>query len=44
MKRFLKSVLCWLETMGRARAAGELARAGRYVEAKNLMSEKCKCC
>jgi hypothetical protein len=45
MKQFFCKVWCILQSLGYARAASELARAGRYAEAKNLtMQEKsCKC-
>lgn len=45
MKRFFCRVWCVLEGLGYARAASELARAGRYEDAKRLtLSQKgCDC-
>ena len=39
-KRILKSIYSFFEDLGRARAAGELARQGHYDEAKRLMISK----
>lgn len=39
MKRFLDKLLNWFEAMGRARAAAELSRQGRYKEAQALILE-----
>ena len=36
MKPIWKSIVCFFESIGRARAAGVLVRQGRYEEAKNL--------
>jgi hypothetical protein len=36
MKSFWKSLLEFFEDLGRARAAAELSRAGRYAEARKL--------
>lgn len=36
MKNFWLSILEFFEDLGRARAASELARAGRYEEARRL--------
>jgi hypothetical protein len=36
MKSIWKSIVGFLESLGRARAAGVLVRQGRYEEAKNL--------
>lgn len=36
MKQFLIGILDFFEDLGRARAAAELARAGRYDEARRL--------
>ena len=44
MKKIWKSIYCAFESMGRARAAAELSRAGKYEMAKRLISEKCECC
>jgi hypothetical protein len=44
MKNILKSIACFFEELGRARAAAELARAGKYEEAKRITAEKCTCC
>lgn len=45
MKQFFCKVWCFLQSFGYARAASELARAGRHTEAKFLISnqESCKC-
>ena len=45
MKNFFCKVWCFLESLGYARAASELARAGRYEEAKRLaqLEKPCKC-
>lgn len=40
MKGFLNRVLDILESLGRARAASELARSGRHKEAQALMLNK----
>lgn len=40
MKQFLIRVVDFFESMGRARAASELARAGHYKEAQALMLKK----
>lgn len=40
MKGFLNRVLDILESLGRARAASELARAGHYKEAQVLMTKE----
>lgn len=44
MKKFWTSVYCFLESMGRARAAATLAREGRHDMAKAIMTEESKCC
>jgi len=44
MKKFWKSVYCFFESMGRARAASTFARQGNYKMAQRIMAEKCKCC
>ncbi len=44
MKNILKSIACFFESMGRARAAAELSRAGKHEMAKRLISENCTCC
>lgn len=36
MKKFLIGILEFFEDLGRARAAAELARAGKYKEAQSL--------
>ena len=36
MKKIWESFLLFLESIGRARAASELARLGRYEEARKL--------
>jgi hypothetical protein len=45
MKKFLCKVWCILESLGYARAAATLSRAGRHEEAKRLMlmEKPCKC-
>jgi hypothetical protein len=37
MKNLWESILVFLESVGKARAASELVRAGKYEEAKRLM-------
>jgi hypothetical protein len=37
MKNLWESLLVFLESVGKARAASELVRAGKYEEAKRLM-------
>jgi hypothetical protein len=37
MKEVWESILVFLESVGKARAASELVRAGKYEEAKRLM-------
>ena len=44
MTKFLKSVYCVLESLGRARAASVFARQGNYKMAQQIMLEKCECC
>jgi hypothetical protein len=44
MKKFWKSVYCFFESMGRARAASTFARQGNYKMAQRIMQEKCECC
>ncbi len=44
MKSILHRIYCFLESMGRARAAGQLARAGQHEMARNIMMEKNTCC
>jgi hypothetical protein len=39
MKNLWESILMFLESLGRARAANELARAGRYEEARKLFEK-----
>jgi hypothetical protein len=39
MKSFWKSVLDFFESVGRARAANELVRAGKYEEARRLFEK-----
>lgn len=39
MKRFFKWIVDCLEAAGRARAAAEMTRAGRWKEAQKLMSK-----
>lgn len=39
MKRILDNILGFLESLGRARAASELARHGLYQEANRLMNK-----
>jgi hypothetical protein len=45
MKSFFCKFWCVLQSLGCARAASELARAGRYEEANFLIAnqESCKC-
>jgi hypothetical protein len=45
MKSFFCKFWCFLESLGYARAASELARAGRYEEANFLIANQdpCKC-
>lgn len=40
MKNFFKSIFNFLGEVGRAKAATELARAGYYKEAQQLMEQK----
>ena len=44
MKELLKSLYCFFEALGRARAAGVFARQGDVATAKRIMTEPCKCC
>ena len=46
MKNFLKKVYCIFKEIGFAKAASELARAGKYEEAKAMMMarDNCKKC
>ena len=44
MKKFWRSIYCFFEAIGRARAASSLARSGNYDMAKRIMMEKCDCC
>lgn len=44
MDKILKSIMCFMESMGRARAAGQFARMGRADLAKAVMEEKCQSC
>lgn len=44
MKKFWRSIYCFFEAMGRARAASSLARAGNHKLAKEIMTQKCECC
>ena len=44
MKKFWKSMYCFFESLGRARAASSFARQGNYKLAQEIMSEKSKCC
>lgn len=37
MKRFFESIFNFLSDVGKARAAAELARAGYYKEAQEIM-------
>jgi hypothetical protein len=39
MKKIWHTVLAVLESLGRARAASELARSGRYKEARELFEK-----
>jgi hypothetical protein len=45
MKSFFCKFWCVLQSLGYARAAAELARAGRHKEANDLIlnQESCKC-
>jgi len=45
MREFFCKLWCVLQSLGCARAASELARAGHYEEANYLISsqESCKC-
>jgi len=43
-KQFWKSVYCFFESLGRARAASSLARQGNYKLAQEIMAEKSRCC
>lgn len=40
----MKKIYCFLETLGRVRAAAVLARSGRSEMAKRIMLEKSPCC
>lgn len=44
MKKVLKSLGCFFERLGRARAAGEYARLGRHDLARAVLEEKCQHC
>jgi hypothetical protein len=44
MKRFWCGILCFFESLGRARAAAELAGLGYHEQAKRLISEDFECC
>jgi hypothetical protein len=44
MKKILKSVYCFFEMMGRARAAAALSRQGQHELAKKIILERCECC
>lgn len=44
MKKILKSIYCFFESMGRARAATVFARRGNYKMAQEIMGEKSRCC
>lgn len=39
MKNFLRSLYDFFESVGRARAANELVRAGKYEEARRLFEK-----
>ena len=39
MKTFWETILAFLESVGRARAANELVRAGKYEEARRLFEK-----
>ena len=39
MKSVLASIYAFFEAMGKARAAAELTRAGKYKEARALMTQ-----
>lgn len=43
MKNFMNRVLCFLESLGRARAASELARHGLHQEARRVMLAEGSC-
>ncbi len=40
MKQFFKSIFNFLSEVGKAKAAADLARAGYYKEARQLMEQK----
>jgi hypothetical protein len=44
MKKILKAVYCFFESMARARAASYHARHGNYKAAQRIMGEKSQCC
>jgi hypothetical protein len=44
MKKILKSIYCFFESMARARAASFHARQGNYKTAQRIMGEKSQCC
>lgn len=44
MNKILHSFYCFMETLGRARAASVLARQGKYDLAQQIILEKSPCC
>lgn len=43
MKSFLCKMYCFMQSVGYARAASELARNGKYTEAQKLIQQKGEC-
>lgn len=44
MNKILHSIYCFMEMLGRARAASVLARQGKYELAQQIIQEKNSCC
>ncbi len=44
MNKILQSFYCFMETLGRARAASTLARYGKHDLARQIILEKSPCC
>lgn len=44
MNKILHSIYCYMEMLGRARAASVLARQGKYDLAQQIIQEKTQCC
>lgn len=44
MNKILHSIYCFMESMGRARAASTLARHGKHDLARQIILERSQCC